>query len=232
MESPGWVIRVTLPPPSLQDNTGDCDRLCRALRQELRVDQIHISLALRKQLPALLREAGYAVRCVVFQERGCAVLVHVAADQSGELLCGLAVDLGTTRVVLRLVDLEQRTVLAESGFDNPQIAIGPDVLARIHATDSPGGLDRLQQLIVQGLNQQTADLCRSQAVSMAAVHLVSAAGNTAMSHLLAGLPVHWMIREPYIPAANRFGLIPAAEVGLEAHPLAQMLLFPCVGSYF
>jgi uncharacterized 2Fe-2S/4Fe-4S cluster protein (DUF4445 family) len=228
----GWVVHVTLSPPSLEDNTGDSDRLCRALRRQLRVEQVHISLALRKQLPALLREAGYAARCVVFQEHGCAVLVHVAADRSGELLCGLAVDLGTTRVVLRLVDLEQRTVLAENSFDNPQIAIGPDVLARIHATDLPGGLDRLQQLIVQGLNQNAAALCRSRAVPMAAVHLVSVAGNTAMSHLLAGLPVHWMIREPYIPAANRFGLIPAAEVGLEVHPLAQMLLFPCVGSYF
>ncbi|MBI5895597.1 MAG: hypothetical protein HZB24_06200, partial [Desulfobacterales bacterium] len=75
---PGLTIRLTLPPPSLQDNTGDCERLCRALRRELAVDRIHISLALRRLLPGVLREAGYAVRCVVLREKGCAVLVHAA----------------------------------------------------------------------------------------------------------------------------------------------------------
>jgi uncharacterized 2Fe-2S/4Fe-4S cluster protein (DUF4445 family) len=64
------------------------------------------------------------------------------------------------------------------------------------------------------------------------VHLISVAGNTAMAHLFAGLPVRWMIREPYIPAANRFGLIPAEQLGLVAGPLAQVMIFPNVGSYF
>ncbi len=229
---PGLVIRLTLPPPSLQDNTGDCDRLSRALRRELAVEQIRIGLALRRQLPGLLREAGYAVRCVVCLEKGCAVLVHVAAVDAREWLCGLAVDLGTTRVVLRLVDLENQAVLAEEGFDNPQIEIGPDVLARIHYTDQPGGLERLQRLIVDGLNRNAAGLACSCGVAAKDIHLVTVAGNTAMSHLLAGLPAHWMIREPYIPATNRFGLIAAADLGLALAPLAQVLIFPNVGSYF
>ncbi|MCK7506260.1 MAG: hypothetical protein MZV70_20790 [Desulfobacterales bacterium] len=44
-------------------------------------------------------------------------------------------DLGTTRVVLRLIDLATGRALGEHAFDNPQIAIGPDVLARIHHAD-------------------------------------------------------------------------------------------------
>jgi uncharacterized 2Fe-2S/4Fe-4S cluster protein (DUF4445 family) len=229
---PGLVLRLTLVPPTLQDNTGDCDRLCIALRRELNVEQIHVPLALRRRLPGLLREAGYTVRCVVFQEKSCAALVQVAAADAHTWLCGLAVDLGTTRVVLRLVDLDNRTVLAEDGFDNPQIEIGPDVLARIHSTDPPGGLERLQRLIVEGLNRNAAALARACGIDAKDIHLVTVAGNTAMSHLLAGLPAGWIIREPYIPATNRFGLIPAAELGLALAPLAQVLIFPNVGSYF
>jgi uncharacterized 2Fe-2S/4Fe-4S cluster protein (DUF4445 family) len=53
-----------------------------------------------------------------------------------------------------------------------------------------------------------------------------------MSHLFTGLPVHWMIREPYIPATNRYGLIRARRLGLNAARGAQVMVFPNVGSYF
>jgi len=75
-------------------------------------------------------------------------------------------------------------------------------------------------------------LCQSCGLRPDQIHLIAVAGNTAMTHLFAGLPVHWMIREPYIPAVNRFGLIPAADLGMSAAALAQVLIFPNVGSYF
>ncbi|MDA8141253.1 MAG: ASKHA domain-containing protein [Desulfobacteraceae bacterium] len=229
----GWVVETTLSTPSLKDNTADTDRLLNALKRELGLTHIRADLGLIKALPQQLREAEYAVRCVLFQEgRDRGVLVHVTACASEEILAGLAVDLGTTRVVLRLVDLARQMVLAETSFDNPQIAIGPDVLGRVHHADQPGGLDHLQELIVNGLNHHLAALCRAHGLKPQAIHLVTVAGNTTMSHLLAGLPVHWMIREPYIPAANHFGLIPAAQIGLAVHPLAQLMIFPNVGSYF
>lgn len=231
-ETPGWVVRVTMPPPSLQDNSADADRLSRALMRAFAAERIHIDLDLRKQLPGLLREGNHALRCIVLKDQGCAVLVHAVPDAVAVILGGLAVDLGTTRVVLRLVDLERRRVLAETAFDNPQTAIGPDVLARIHHADQPDGLAQLQEMIVTALNRHAQTLCRTQGLTPENLHVVSVAGNTAMSHLLAGLPVHWMIREPYIPATNRFDLFPAAQIGLKCHPQAQVLLFPNVGSYF
>lgn len=231
-DTPGWVVRVKLAPPTLNDNTADADRLLIALKRQLELTDIRVAANLLKQLPLLLREAEYAVRCVFFQDRGGGVLVHVAPEHTSDVTAGLAVDLGTTRVVLRLVDLAQQAVMAETAFDNPQAEIGPDILARIHYADHSGGLEHLQALIVAGLNQQTTALCRSCGLTPDSIHLISVAGNTAMSHLLTGLPVHWMIREPYIPAANRFGLIPAPQIGLLSHALAQTLIFPNVGSYF
>lgn len=231
-EGPGWVARFELTPPSLQDNSADADRLCRAVRRELGVDHCQVDLALLKQLPGILREGGYAVRCVLFRDAGGGLLVHAAPDDTDAVAAGLAVDLGTTRVVMRLVDLEQRQVLAETAFDNPQATVGPDILARIHYAEQPGGLAHLQQLIVDGINQHLDGLCRSCRLPNDAVHLLTVAGNTAMSHLLAGLPVRWIIREPYIPAANRFPLMTAAQLGIGANPGARVMLFPGVGSYF
>src|SRR6516164_6131361 len=45
---------------------------------------------------------------------------------------GLAMDLGTTTVVLRLLNLETGEVVADASFENPQRFGGSDVMARIH----------------------------------------------------------------------------------------------------
>lgn len=231
-DTPGWVASVQVPEPSLQDNTADVDRLVDALRKEFGLAAINVDLSLGRRLPRLLRENHFAVRCLVCRDRCCGVLIHAGPDDSRIVLAGLAVDLGTTRVVMRLVDLARGNVLAETAFDNPQLAIGPDVLARIHYTDLPEGLAELNRLIIDGINRHLGRLCESCGLDTADVHLISVAGNTAMSHLFASLPARWIIREPYIPAANRFGLIPAAQLGLAAGPLAQVMIFPNVGSYF
>ncbi len=228
----GWVAHVTLSPPSLQDNSADCDRLCRVLQKEFEADRVDMALSVRKQLPVLLREHNFSLRCLVFKDNGRALLVHAAPGDSSTVMAGLAVDLGTTRAVIRLVNLETLQPLGETSFDNRQVAIGPDILARIHHADQPGGLGQLQQMVVEDINARANELCRASGLVPEDIHLFSMAGNTAMSHLLAGLPVHWMIREPYIPAVNRFEVIPAVELGLSAASNARVLIFPNVGSYF
>jgi len=231
-DTPGWVARVSLAEPSLQDNTADADRLGRALRKEFGIEALDMDLGLCRQLPLLLRQNHYTLRCVVCRDRRRGVLIHAGPDDGRQVLAGLAIDLGTTRVVMRLMDLDEGRALGETAFDNPQIAIGPDILARIHHTDQPDGLGELNHLIIDGINRYTSELCRSCGVPTDQIHLIAVAGNTTMAHLFAGLPVHWMIREPYIPAVNRFGLIGAAKLGLTASPLAQVMIFPNVGSYF
>ncbi len=231
-DNSGWVCTVQLPEPSLQDNTADADRLVRSLARTFGFQSMDMDISLERKLPLLLRQNHYRVRCVVCGDRQRGVLIHAGADDPGRVPAGLAVDLGTTRVVMRLVDLDGGRILGETAFDNPQTAIAPDILARVHHTDQPGGLARLNELIIGGINRHAGDLCHTCGLQPDHIHLVSVAGNTAMTHLFAGLPVHWMIREPYIPAVNRFGLVPAADLGLTAADHARVLIFPNVGSYF
>ena len=231
-DTPGWVVRPTLPTPSLEDNSADADRLCRLLRRELGFEAIDMDLDLQRRLPGLLRENDYSLRCLVFENKGRGILIHAGPDDERMPLTGLAIDLGTTRVVMRLVDLDKRRILAETAFDNPQIAIGPDVLSRIHYTDQPEGLAELHRMIIEGINRHGTDMARSCGLEVDTIHLITVAGNTAMGHLFAGLPVHWMIREPYIPAVNSFGLMSAKELGLLVAPSCRVMVFPNVGSYF
>jgi uncharacterized 2Fe-2S/4Fe-4S cluster protein (DUF4445 family) len=228
-----WVRTVTLSRPSLGDNTADADRLEAALNKTLGTRIVHMDPDLLKQLPDRLRQWDFRATTVLFKnDDDAGILVHLTAPDAVEALCGLAVDLGTTRVVLRIIDLSTGEHLGESVFDNPQIAVGPDVLARIHHVETPGGLHRLNRLIIEGINNQLRRLCSRCSTSPERIHLVSIAGNTAMTHLLMGLNPRWMIREPYIPVVNRPGVVRTAELGLDVHPSARALIFPNVGSYF
>jgi uncharacterized 2Fe-2S/4Fe-4S cluster protein (DUF4445 family) len=232
LSPPPWVRCIALPPPSLRDNTADTDRLLAALKKELATETIDVDLELLKQLPAVLRATGYRLRCTVFRGNHRWVLTGIDAFDAPRPATGVAVDLGTTRVVLRLIDLASGRVLGEHAFDNPQIAIGPDVLARIHHADAPGGLEELNGLIIGGLNTAVGNICRAAGIEPPDICALSVAGNTAMTHFFLGLEPRWIIREPYIPVVNRPGVLKAADLGIRAGPFARVLVFPNIGSYF
>jgi uncharacterized 2Fe-2S/4Fe-4S cluster protein (DUF4445 family) len=231
-QSNGWVVDVRMPRPSLEDNTADADRLQKALAASLGADRVVMGLEVLRKLPEKLRSWQYLCRCVLFESAGKWQLIDVLDPNQQEVAAGLAVDLGTTRVVLRLVDLQTGQSLAESAFDNPQSAIGPDILTRIHHADQPGGLDALNRLIIDGIRVHTADLCKKAQIEAGQVYVVAVSGNTSMTHLFMGLPVGWIIREPYIPAVNAPAVLPAGQLGLGVNEAAAVFVFPNVGSYF
>jgi uncharacterized 2Fe-2S/4Fe-4S cluster protein (DUF4445 family) len=230
--APGWIFPVSLSPPSLGNNTADTDRLVRALRQTLAAEQVTVDLPLIQRLPAILREADWKVHCVVLRNRTGAVLLDLFPAAAPRPVAGVALDLGTTRVVMRLVDLTSGTTLEETAFDNPQRAIGPDILARIHHADTEEGLAELGRLIVDSINGAIAGLCRNAGLTPDNVYALSLAGNTAMTHLFLGLSPQWIIREPYIPVVNTPPILEAGPLGIDMSPRGRVLVFPNIGSYF
>ncbi len=226
-----WVQSVKLAPPALTDNTADAERLTGHLERRLGIAGLRIDLAALGRLPSLLRDNDYRVRCILFGAGDVWQLCAVTADDARPAL-GLAVDLGTTRIVVSLMDLSDGHVLGEDSLDNPQLAIGPDILTRIHHSVTEDGLARLQRMVIEGLNRTIHDLCQRHQTRAERIFLMSLAGNTAMTHLFLGLTPRWMIREPYIPVVNRPGLLGAADLGLKLNPAARLFVFPNIGSYF
>ena len=110
------------------------------------------------------------------------------------------------------------------GMMNPQIAYGEDVMARIsHCIDHDDGLATLQQNIVDQLNRLSRDLCAmatskqtSGGTPYAPSQIVEAVmvGNTAMHHLLLGLPVKQLGFSPYVAAAASPLDVRADDIGL------------------
>lgn len=229
--SGSWVHTVHLDEPSFEDNTADVDRLLRALGRE-GLPGLICDLEWMDEIPHMLRDSGFALRCTLFSDGRCTALTGLAPVSADQPSLGLAVDLGTTRYVLQIVDLATGELQSKMERANPQGQIGPDILTRIHHAAQGDGLREMQDILVQDMNQALAKLCGKEGVSVQAVHNIAVAGNTAMTHLFLGLNPKWMIREPYIPVVNSPGLIRAQALGLHVHPRARVYCFPNIGSYF
>ena len=107
-------------------------------------------------------------------------------------LLGIALDLGTTTVVLRLLDLESGKQVAAASFENPQRFGGSDVMARIqYDSDHPGRL--LQRTLLSYLAHCIEDLDCDPAT----IYEIIVAGNTTMRDLLFGLDVSSVGQRPY-----------------------------------
>jgi uncharacterized 2Fe-2S/4Fe-4S cluster protein (DUF4445 family) len=232
MHNKGFVRTILIETPSLTDNTADAQRLEKALLDELNTDYIKIPLAILKRLPSNLRSWDFRAKAVIFKDRQSWILVDLLDPLSDGSVIGIAIDIGTTRIVIALVDIETGQEIGERGFDNPQAVIGPDVLARIHYSHENKGLKELNQLVIDAVNLNISALCKEHGYLKENIYLVTGAGNTAMTHLFLGLESMEIIKQPYIPCVNIPDTQLAKDLNLDINENGAAFLFPNIGSYF
>lgn len=152
-------------------------------------------------------------------------------DTRGQLY-GLAVDIGTTTVVLSLIDLITGRELGSETAINPQKDHGLDVLSRIDfARRKAKGLRLLQRAIVDCLNQLTQAVCHRYHVSTERIYEITVAANATMMHLLLGVDPTSMGRAPFATVFSKQQDLPASTIGLALSPFAKVYCLPGVSGY-
>ena len=175
------------------------------------------------------RFAGH-VRAAVSKESSPPTIVGILPERTR--IFGLAVDLGTTKLAAYLVDLETGKTAAQRGLMNPQIAYGEDVISRIsYASHSDGAAQQLQRRVIETLNQMVREFCNDLAISPEQIVEMVVAGNTAMHHFFAGLPVQQLGMAPYLPATTKPLHLAARDLGLEIAPGASIYTPPNIAGY-
>ena len=232
-EKDRWIVKVSpkISAPSLKDNRGDVDRLQEGLRKALGGEEVTIDFRFAKKIPSFLRKYGYKVQSVLYKGTYSWHLVELFPSEQDSPIYGLSVDLGTSTVVIRLLDLTTGEIKEERSFLNPQMEVGQDILARIHFASNVEGLRKLQSSLIESLNEEIVQLTQKNLMGTRSLVGMCVAGNTTMTHLFLGLDPYGICREPYIPAINRPGLIKANELGVAINPESPVLVFPNVGSY-
>lgn len=98
-----------------------------------------------------------------------------------------AVDIGTTTVVVLIIDLTSGDVLARAGGFNEQIRFGDNVLTRIDAARTPEAIAAMQHAVVgETLAPLLLQACGRGGRDVSRIAGGTIAGNTTMLHLLAG----------------------------------------------
>jgi uncharacterized 2Fe-2S/4Fe-4S cluster protein (DUF4445 family) len=164
------------------------------------------------------------------------LLDGVEADHRTGPIHGLAMDLGTTTVVLRLLNLETGEIIADSSFENPQRFGGSDVMARIQY-DTEDGTHLLQRTLAGYLSHAIEEL----PVDPKTIYELVVAGNSTMRDLFFRLNVHSIGQSPYqslteldLAAGRRTGtsLVESAKhLGLPLHPKARVYGMPIISGH-
>jgi len=145
---------------------------------------------------------------------------------------GCAVDIGTTTVVVYLVDLSNKTVLGERAALNRQRRYGADVISRIqHCRQYPLAIAELQQAIVGQLDAMIKDLCESHGVAPQRLERVVAVGNPTMIHLLVKADPSGIACAPFTCAFTAALESTGAAIGLTCAAQAPLILPGAVAAY-
>ena len=231
-------VALTLPPPSMDDQTDDWGRLQKALRQQAGIERAQVSLALLRRLGRTLRQGDWQVTAILdtatWDCPDCpARLIDVRPGHVPERtpLWGAAIDVGTTTVTLWLVDLLSGEVKAQVAEYNGQIARGEDVISRIIYASKNGGGDEIRGLALETINTLLKAACKRAQAEPSDVVKATIAGNSTMMHLLLGIPAESIRLSPFITAVNHVPTLTAQEVGLDIHPQATVDCLPGVASY-
>ena len=226
------TVDLELAEPTLEDTMPDNERLTRALEDATGCAEIKLPFYAMSRLPKALRDAAWRVRVLGEEKHGVFTVFDVTGQDDDAPMCGLGIDIGTTTVSAVLFDLKDGRLLSKASGGNGQIRYGADVINRIIEQGKPGGRKKLQDAILkETLVPLIAEMCKDAKISARRILRLSVGANTTMNHLFVGVDADPVRMEPYIPAFFHWDGLKAGDLNLPAHPDAQILIAPNIGSY-
>jgi uncharacterized 2Fe-2S/4Fe-4S cluster protein (DUF4445 family) len=158
-------------------------------------------------------------------------IIDIAVGDTTMRHFAVAVDIGTTTIQGRLIDLVTGKVMAESADFNAQVSYGEDVITRIMTAEKGDGLKKLHEKVVDTLNRIISKILKKAKVESHEVSLATIAGNTTMIQLLLKINPRYIRHSPYVPTGGIYPPFDANALGLRLADHARMLLFPQISSY-
>ncbi|MDD5583084.1 MAG: ASKHA domain-containing protein [Candidatus Marinimicrobia bacterium] len=153
---------------------------------------------------------------------------EIPVKASSQSLYGVAIDLGTTTLVVSLYDLKTGQRLKSVSGQNPQESYGVDIITRATAaTESKETQNILQKLILQKINEFLYQLTENPETIVHAV----LAGNTVMTHLFLGISMDSLLTAPYQAPVTDMQIIKGKSSGLAIHHQGIVTLLPGIGSF-
>lgn len=218
MEGLSKKIYLELPTPTEEDSRSDQQRLQDGLKAQGVEEKIHISVHILRKLYPLLDLAKWKVTVSLVWNGENWEMVEIEAGDTTAQHYGLAVDLGSTTVVARLVDCNTGEIIKEVSSFNKQIQWGTDILSRIfYCKDNVEKLEEVRRAtvesIVECMDKLDEAMVNQKNISRKCLTMV-VAGNTTMLHFLLGMDAFCVFYTPHAVHADRPGFQLAKDLDI------------------
>lgn len=145
---------------------------------------------------------------------------------------GIALDIGTTTISGKLIDLDLKKGLSSFSCLNEQVTFGADIISRIKLSlKKPKGLEKLHKKIISSINYVIKNLLTLAGDDKSDITLIACAGNTAIYHFVLNLSLKKLTQVPYEPKYKAFVKQSAHDLGIDVEPGTELDFLPNIGGF-
>lgn len=229
MEKFSEKVYLSLKMPTEEAAVSDEKRIRLAL-ETLGYEHVQIPLATMRKLYPLCRDAGFDITVTLVQRDADWVLTDVEPGDTRQHHYGLAVDYGSTTIIMQLVDMNSGAVVGEEKCVNGQTQYGTDILTRItYALEDPAHMDDLQNATVNTFEHLLSAITESTGIAAAKCPVMILSGNTTMIHFLLKLDAWTVFASPYAPVVTDPGFYWGRELDMAFEGLIYII--PAASNY-
>ena len=228
---------LSLKMPTEEVPISDQQRIRLALR-EYGYENVTIPLSVLRQLYPMCRDCGYDITVTLVYRETDWVVTAVEPGDRRQWHYGLAVDYGSTTIVMQLVDLNSGAVIAQEKEVNGQAAYGTDILTRItYSLEDPSHMGDLQRSTVKTFERLLAQITEQTGIDAAKCPVMIVSGNTTMIHFLLVLNAWTVFASPYAPvsadpgwcgAGNWAWILTGCFISFPPHPIISAAISSAV----
>ena len=201
---------LELPLPTEDDPRSDQQRILDSLAAAGVEERVHIPVHILRELYPLLDNAKWKITVSLAWNGENWEMVEIEEGDTTAQHYGLAVDLGSTTVVARLLDCNSGEILKEVSSFNKQIQWGTDILSRIfYCKDNKEKLEEVRRATVESICECMDKLDASHSALSMVI-----AGNTTMIHFLLGMDAFCVFYTPHAVHADRPGFQLARDLDI------------------
>ncbi len=222
-------VYIEMTPPTEEDAVSMQKRILTAL-EAAGFENVKLPIHVLQKLYNICLDAQWKITLTLVyrEEDWCAV--DAEAGDTTDKHYALAVDYGSTNIVMQLLDMNKGEIVAQAREMNGQFEYGSDILTRITFTMAdPANMEKLQRVTVATYHRLFDRITDETGVDVRKCPVMILAGNTTMMHFLLKLDARTVFFSPFAPVTMDPGWIWGSDVGMN---FAGMLYFvPSISNY-
>lgn len=232
----GISAPVTLDPPVKKffiqlekTSIGEPLAFTELLQKSLKKPNLSVPPEVLKTVSSILKKSHLNKTAVIHRDLE---IIAIEDGNTSNLCYGLAIDLGTTTLVIELIDLNSGKSIDTMASKNSQTQYGADVVSRIgFSISTESNLEILRKTVLENLNQMITEILLKHSIPSSYVYEIVLSGNTIMNHILLGLPLRSLAQAPFNAQFTSLDELQAIFYGFEINPGGKLFIVPNIRSF-